>query len=103
MHFQEAINLKFVSIFCMINLLNLFECIHKACFLSRCWKEGNLLSLIGWALISIFIFHRIKELVRGEGPSDFNAYGDPINLDYTKLNDLHPRSWLVYTCFRIFK
>ncbi|XP_048330177.2 uncharacterized protein LOC107419732 isoform X2 [Ziziphus jujuba] len=49
------------------------------------------------------LFEKIKELVRGEGPSDSNVYGDPINLDYTKLNDLHPRSWYAVAWYPIYR
>ncbi|KAF8398723.1 hypothetical protein HHK36_014581 [Tetracentron sinense] len=36
----------------------------------------------------------IKELVRGDGPSNSRAYGDPTKLDSSDLHDLHPRTWI---------
>lgn len=41
------------------------------------------------------LYCRIKELVNGDGPLQFKFFGDPTNLNSMKLNDLHPRSWLV--------
>ena len=42
---------------------------------------------------------RIDELVRGDGPVHYQGYGDPTMLNSVKLNDLHPRSWLVEQYF----
>ena len=46
-------------------------------------------------LILFFIYFRIRELVKGDGPSHCKVYGDPTKLDSINLQDLHPSSWLV--------
>ncbi|XP_052181715.1 uncharacterized protein LOC127794564 isoform X2 [Diospyros lotus] len=48
-------------------------------------------------------FEMIKELVRGDGPSQGRAYGDPTILDSVALNDLHPKSWYSVAWYPIYR
>ncbi|XP_059647216.1 uncharacterized protein LOC132293671 isoform X2 [Cornus florida] len=49
------------------------------------------------------LFEMIKELVRGDGPSQYRAYGDPTTLDSVNLHDLHPKSWYSVAWYPIYR
>ncbi|KAL5545317.1 hypothetical protein UlMin_009101 [Ulmus minor] len=49
------------------------------------------------------LYEKIKELVRGDGPSQHKVYGDHTILDSIKLNDLHPRSWYAVAWYPIYR
>ncbi|KAH7852492.1 hypothetical protein Vadar_025428 [Vaccinium darrowii] len=49
------------------------------------------------------LFEMIKELVRGDGPSQCRAYGDPTKLDSVALNDLHHESWYSVAWYPIYR
>lgn len=49
------------------------------------------------------LFEMIKELVKGDGPSQCRAYGDPTKLDSVALNDLHHKSWYSVAWYPIYR
>ncbi|KAF8407453.1 hypothetical protein HHK36_006586 [Tetracentron sinense] len=49
------------------------------------------------------LFEKIKELVRGDGPSNCRTYGDSTKLDSLDLHDLHPRSWYSVAWYPIYR
>lgn len=49
------------------------------------------------------LFEMIKELVRGDRPSQPRAYGDSTKLESVALNDLHPKSWYSVAWYPIYR
>uniref|UniRef100_A0A5B7AHA2 Uncharacterized protein n=1 Tax=Davidia involucrata TaxID=16924 RepID=A0A5B7AHA2_DAVIN len=48
-------------------------------------------------------FEMIKELIKGDGPSQCRAYGEPTALDSVDLHDLHPNSWYSVAWYPIYR
>ncbi|XAR55214.1 hypothetical protein NMG60_11035224 [Bertholletia excelsa] len=49
------------------------------------------------------LFETVKELARGDGPSQCGIYGDPTKLYSVALNDLHPKSWYSVAWYPIYR
>ncbi|XP_062112785.1 uncharacterized protein LOC133823944 isoform X2 [Humulus lupulus] len=49
------------------------------------------------------LYEKIDELIRGDGPVQYQGYGDPTILNSVKLNDLHPRSWYAVAWYPIYR
>lgn len=49
------------------------------------------------------LYEMIKELVKGEKPLQYRAYGDPTKLHSLKLHDLHPKSWYSVAWYPIYR
>lgn len=49
------------------------------------------------------LYEKIQELVRCDGPSQYRGYGDPTTLNFTTLNDLHPKSWYSVAWYPIYR
>ncbi|XP_038687381.1 uncharacterized protein LOC119986772 isoform X2 [Tripterygium wilfordii] len=49
------------------------------------------------------LYEKIRELVRGDGPSQGSMYGDPTKLNSMNLHDLHPRSWFSVAWYPIYR
>ncbi|KAK4751033.1 hypothetical protein SAY87_004515 [Trapa incisa] len=49
------------------------------------------------------LYEKIQELIRGDGPSQNKAYGDPSKLCSTSLRDLDPRSWYSVAWYPIYR
>ncbi|PON53629.1 hypothetical protein TorRG33x02_305010 [Trema orientale] len=49
------------------------------------------------------LYDKIKESIRGDGPLQYQGYGDPTILDSVKLKDLHPRSWYSVAWYPIYR
>uniref|UniRef100_A0A803QJJ9 Uncharacterized protein n=1 Tax=Cannabis sativa TaxID=3483 RepID=A0A803QJJ9_CANSA len=49
------------------------------------------------------LYEKINELIRGDGPVQYQGYGDPTTLKSVKLNDLHPRSWYAVAWYPIYR
>lgn len=49
------------------------------------------------------LYEKIRELVKGDGPSHCKVYGDPTKLDSINLQDLHPSSWYSVAWYPIYR
>ncbi|XP_030937988.1 uncharacterized protein LOC115963201 [Quercus lobata] len=49
------------------------------------------------------LYEKIRELVRGDGPSHCKVYGDSTKLDSINLQDLHPSSWYSVAWYPIYR
>ncbi|XP_044465688.1 uncharacterized protein LOC123195890 [Mangifera indica] len=48
-------------------------------------------------------YEKIQELASGDGPSQWEAYGDPTSLNSINLQDLHPTSWYSVAWYPIYR